>query len=157
MNPNKKILDLRGEEYRKSFPTQKELDRLPKIKSKNAEGKEIETPDLDKLEKETIGNVIFNCLMNYIVEDRKEGAYINVISLWILNDCKEGGKKTELKEKIKSFLIEVLDEQTLRRKKVKAKDEKGKEEEKEEVKGLYQAWVMSKIKEELGIEENDKA
>ena len=147
-NPNKKILNLRGEEYPKSFPTQKELDELPIKKSGQ--------PDLEKLEKETVGNVILNCLTNYIVQDRKEGFYINLIAQSLLT----ADKKFEFKEKIKKFLVELLDEQTLRREKTKVKNEKGVEEEKEEVKGLYQAWVIALIKNEFLSKdeiENDKA
>ena len=170
-NPNQKILNLRGEEIPKSFPTQKEIDKLPKDK--------LNQPDLNKLEKETIGNIILNCLANYIVKDKKEGFYINLIAQSILSigveiekeEDREGNivgtkirkvsnKKIEFKEKIKKFLVELLDEQTLRREKTKVKNEKGVEEEKEEVKGLYQAWVIALIKNEFLSKdeiENDKA
>jgi len=137
MNPNKKILNLRGEEMPKSFPTQAELDKLPK--DKNGQ------PDLSKLEKETVGNIILNCLANYVVKDRKEGFYINSIAQAILS----GDEKIELKDKLKKFLIEVLDEMTFRRE----KNKDGKEEQK----GLYAAWAIWQVKEEiLGKEEIEK-
>jgi len=128
MNPNRKILSLRGEEIPKSFPSQTELE---KVKDKNGQ------PDLSKLEKETVGNVILNCLANYVVKDRKEGFYINLIAQSILS----GNKKIEFKEKIKKFLIEVLDEMTLRRE----KDKDGKEHQK----GLYAGWAIWQVKEEI--------
>jgi len=137
MNPNKKILNLRGEEIPKSFPTQKELDKLPKNK--------LGQPDLSKLERETVGNVILNCLANYIVKDKKEGFYINLIAQSILS----GEKNIRFKDKIKKFLIEVLDEMTLRRE--IEKDEKGKKVEK--TKGLYAAWAIAQVKQELGVKE----
>ncbi len=133
MNPNKKILNLRGDEFPKTFPGQKELDKLPKDK----EGK----PDLTKLERENVGNVILNCLAGYIVRDKKEGFYINTIAQSILS----GDKKIEFKDKFQNFILEMLDEMTLRR-------EKG-EDKKEEVKGLYMAYVIAQVKEELGVKE----
>jgi len=141
MNPNRKILSLRGETMPKSFPTQKELNKLPKLKTGQ--------PDLTKLERETVGNIILNCLANYVVKDRKEGFYINLIAQSILS----GNKKIEFKDKIKRFLIDVLDEMTLRREIVKDKDGKKKEEQK----GLYAAWAIAQVKEEvLGKKEFQK-
>ena len=166
-NPNKKILNLRGEEIPKSFPTQKEIDKLPKDK--------LNQPDLNKLEKETIGNIILNCLANYIVKDKKEGFYINLIAQSILSigveiekeEDREGNivgtkirkvsnKKIEFKEKIKKFLIEVLDDMTFRREIEEVEEEKeGKKEikKKEVTKGIYAGWAIAQIKEELGIKE----
>jgi len=131
MNPNKTIKNLRGEEYPKSFPNSREMEAIQN--------------DISKLERETIGNVILNCLTNYVVQDRKEGFYINLIAQSLLSN----NKKIEFKDKIKKFLLELLNEQTLIRKKVK--NEKG--EEKEEIKGLYQGWVISQILQELGEKE----
>ena len=128
---NKKIKSLRGETYPKSFPTQKEIDALPKKNGK---------PDISKLEEETVGNVILNCLANYIVRDRKEGFYINSIAQSIID---KKPRKVEFKDKIKKFLIDVLEEMTLRREKTK--------EGKEEQKGLYAAWVIAQCLEELGV------
>ena len=137
MNPDKKIKNLRGEEVPMSLPTQTEIDKLPKDKDNK--------PDFSKLERETVGNIILNCLTHYIVRDRKEGSYINSIAQSIL--AKD--KKAELKDKLKKFLIEVLDEMTHRRE--IEKNEKG--EKKEIEKGLYAAWSISQVKQELGIKE----
>ena len=137
MNPDKKIKNLRGEEVPMSLPTQKEIDKLPKDKDNK--------PDFSKLERETVGNIILNCLMHYVVRDKKEGFYINLIAQSIL--AKD--KKAELKDKLKKFLIEVLDEMTHRRE--IEKNEKG--EKKEIEKGLYAAWSISQVKQELGIKE----
>ena len=137
MNFDKKIKNLRGEEVPMSLPTQTEIDNLPKDKDNN--------PDFSKLERETVGNIILNCLTHYIVRDRKEGLYINLIAQSIL--AKD--KKAELKDKLKKFLIEVLDEMTHRRE--IEKNEKG--EKKEIEKGLYAAWSISQVKQELGIKE----
>ncbi|RLE37878.1 hypothetical protein DRJ17_05505, partial [Candidatus Woesearchaeota archaeon] len=57
--------------------------------------------------------------------------------------------KVELKDKLKNFLIDVLDEMTLRRE----KDENGKEMQK----GLYASWAIWQVKEEiLGKEEIER-
>lgn len=142
---NKKVLNLRGEEIPKTFPTQKELDKLPRVKDRD--GKDTDRPNTDKLEKETIGNIIINCLASYIIQDKKEGFYINLIAQSII-DAKG---KIELKDKLKKFLIEVLDEMTLRREKVKGKDNK----DEEKTKGIYAGWAICKCKEELGIKLDD--
>ena len=146
-NPNKKILNLRGEEIPKSFPTQKEIDKLPKDK--------LNQPDLNKLEKETIGNIILNCLANYIVKDKKEGFYINLIAQSLL----AGNKKIEFKEKIKKFLVEVLDDMTFRREMEEVEEEKeGKKEmkKKEVTKGIYAGWAVAQILNELGYQYDER-
>ena len=125
MNPTKTIKNLKGETYPKSFPSSKELEAI-----KN---------DTSKLERETIGNVILNCLTNFIIQDKKEGYYINLIAQSILSS----DKKIEFKNGIQKFLIDVLDNQTLRREKTK--------EGKEEIRGLYQGWVISQVLQELGV------
>ena len=139
MNLNKKILDLRGEEILKSLPSQRDIEKLPKTLDNQ--------PDLTKLEKETIGNVIFNCLSGYVVADKKEGWYVDLIAQSLLSST-DG--KIEFKEKIRNFLINVLDNQTMRRE--MDIDEETKRE-KEIQKGLYVAWVIVQVKKELGIKE----
>lgn len=126
---DKKILTLRGEEVVKSFPTQKEVDALPKDK----DGR----PDAKKLPKETFGNIILNSLASYVVRDKREGFYINVLAQIVMN-----GGKVEIKEKFKKFLIEVLDDMILRIEKVDGKEEK---------KGIYAAWAIAQIEKDLGV------
>ena len=128
---DKKILSLRGEEIPKSFPTQKEIDALPK--NKNGQ------PDISKLEKETYGNMILNSLASYVVKDKREGFYINALAQIVM----EGGK-VNLKEKYKKFLIEVLDEMILRIEKINGKEEQ---------KGIYAAWGVAQILKDLDVKE----
>ena len=130
MNPNKTIKNLRGEEYPKSFPNSREMEAIQN--------------DISKLERETIGNVILNCLTNFIIQDKKEGYYINLIAQSILSS----DKKIEFKNGIQKFLIDVLDNQTLRREKTK--------EGKEEIKGLYQGWVINQCEQEILEKEYNK-
>ena len=139
MNLSKKIVNLRGEEIPKTFPSREEVNNLPKLSNGQ--------PNQDLLERETIRNIILNCLINYVVEDKKEGWYINLIAQSLISDKKE----IDFKDKIMKFLIDVLDNQTMRREMVKDKDDK----EKEEIKGLYAGWVIAQVKQELGIKEEE--
>ena len=133
MNTTTKILNLRGEEMPKSYPSKKEMDKLP-LKDKS--------PDIDKLEKETVGNVILNCLTAHKCDDKKEGFYINLIADSVL----AGGEKITLKDKLNDFLIEVLEKAMIK----DVKDEKTKELKQE---GIYAGWVIAKILQELGVKE----
>jgi hypothetical protein len=107
MNYQTKIKTLRGEEYPKSFPQQREVDKLPMKKDKSG----VEFPDQDKLERETVGNVILNCLTVYRCEDRKDGYYVNLIAQTIIGS---NGKDVILKDKLKEFLIEVMDKSIMK-------------------------------------------
>lgn len=142
MEPTKTITGLRGEVLHKSFPSQMEMDGLPKI-TKNGQ----EVPDLDKLEEETVGNVILNACTGYVSKNKKDGFYINTIANAILT-YKEG-EPIEFKKPVKDFLEEVLIEATVRE--VEAKGEDGKQ--KKEIKGFYSSWIIAKVMQELGISE----
>jgi hypothetical protein len=120
------------------------MERLPKI-SNPQNPKLPSVPDTDKLERETVGNVIINCLANHMCQDRKEGFYVNLIAQSVIAK----GSAVELKDNIKEFLIEVLDDSIMRQK--VTKDEKGNE--KKEMIGLYAGWVISQVLDELGVKE----
>lgn len=138
----KKIKNLKGEFIPKSFNTQKELDKLPRIK---IDGKETKEPDMKKLEDETIGNIVINCLGNYVAKKdtgKKEGFYCNIIAQSII----DSKKKFELKDKYKKFLIEVLDDSILKYE--EQKNEKGQKI----MNGIYPAWEIAQALEELGYE-----
>jgi hypothetical protein len=143
MNYQKKVKSLKGTEMPKSFPNKEEVDKLPKIKIDK-----VEQPDYDKLERETVGNIILNCLANYICKDKKEGFYINLIAESIL---KSDGKDVELKDKIKAFLIKLLEESMIKEEIVKDKD--GNETKKRV--GIYSGWGISQCLQELGVEVED--
>ena len=150
MNPQKRIVSLKGEEVQKSNPMQDEIEALPKKKVSryNEQGimTEIEIPDISQLERETVGNVIISCLVNYPTKEKREGFYINTIAN-LINTY--DGTPFELKEKVKSFLIRVLEESTVRVEKEESKDGKKTEIKK----GLYYSWVIAQCLEELGINE----
>lgn len=146
MNPNKKIRHITtGKEFAKTYPSQDEKEGLPKkdIEMPNGKGgmTTIKVPDESHLPRETIGNVIMNCLGRYQPKDNKETVAINLAmqSLWDTEDRDE----IEFKEKIKTFIIKVLHDQTSRIE----KNEKNEEIEK----GSYAAWVIAQVLEEMGV------
>ena len=140
MNVNKTIKDLRGNEYPKSLPSEKEREE--------AKG------DFNKLPKETVGNIIINCLASYRGTDKRDGFYINSIAQSVLNPTDETGK-VELKDKLNKFLIDVLGEMTLIKvvKEVVAKD--GTKTKEDKLEGLYASWVISQVLIELGVKEEE--
>jgi hypothetical protein len=139
MDYSKKIKNLKGDFFPKSFPTTKELESLPK---KDVDGENV--PDRDKLEKETIGNVIISVLAQNVSKDKRDGFYCNLIADSVLN----GGKKAELKDKLRNFLIECLENAELRE--VDEENEKGKN--KKVVKGVYPGWIIAQVLSELGVD-----
>jgi hypothetical protein len=138
MDYTKKLKDLRGNEFPKTFPSQKEMDALPRKKNRVGQ----EEPDIDKLEKETIGNIILNCLATHKCEDRKEGFYINLVADSVLGGAKSG----ELKDKYYKFMIEVLEDSIIRDEKIKGDDGK----EKTVNKGVYAGWLIAQVLTALG-------
>jgi hypothetical protein len=120
------------------------MERLPKIKNPQNPNLPL-VPDVEKLEKETIGNVIINCLSYYKCKDRKEGFYVNLVAQSVIAK----GNAIELKDKLKEFLIDILD-QSIMREKI-TKDEKGIE--RKETIGLYVGWIIAQVLDELGVKE----
>jgi len=146
-NPNKTIITLKGEEYPKSFPTQKEIKALPKVKSDRP--KDEWPPDMDKLERETVGNVIINCLGRYMSKSRKEGFYVNMVAQSVIAGMNEN-RPVDLKDKLFRFLVETLDEQTM------GEEEADKDGKKPAtVKGVYIGWVIAQVFQSLGIDETE--
>ena len=129
MNLNRTIKNLFGNESHISFPTRKQLDELPK--------KEDGSPDLDFLPRETVRNVLLNCLAQYATKDRKDIFYVQTIAQSLLAE----EERFELKDKFSQFLIEVVYEMTLH-------------EEKDGNAGVYYSWVTSQVLEELGVKNN---
>ena len=134
MNLSKKLKNLKGEDYSKSFPNRKEMEKLGKDKEGNYK--------VDKLERETIGNVIINCLTMYRCENKKEGFYVNAIAQSIIS----GDKEIKLKDKFVKFLVEILEDSIMKK---PTKNSKGEEIQE----GLYAGWVIAQVLQELGIKE----
>jgi len=146
MNYKQTIKDLKGEEFPKTFPTRKEVEKLPKKKNPS-DPKGPEVPDFDKLEKETVGNVILNCLVTHKCENKKEGFYVNMIAEHVIS----GNEKAELKDKLRTFLIEVLEDSIMRIEKVK--DKSGIETREE--RGVYAGWIICQVLKEMGVDAED--
>lgn len=143
MDVFKQIVNVKGIASPKSFPTQEEINALPikkiRVVFDNGQIGEQETVDYDKLERETVGNMILNVLNNYIQRDRIEGFYCNAIGTIVVSA--KPGEPVELKEKFKKFLVMALDEATLRYEKQGEADVK---------KGIYSGWAIAQVMAELG-------
>jgi hypothetical protein len=143
MNVFKQIVNVKGIVSPKSFPTQEELNTLPTKKNRivfdNGQIGEQEAIDYDKLERETVGNIILNVLNNYVQRDRIGGFYCNAIGTIIVSAKQD--ESVELKEKFKKFLVAALDEATIRYEKQGENDVK---------KGFYSGWAIAQVKTELG-------
>jgi len=152
-DPLKKILDLRRKEFPKTYPFQRELDALPR-KREVGVPKEKWGPDIDKLERDTVGNIIINCLSRHIGESRKDGFYINMIADAVITAM--GDKRdVVLKDKLLRFLIDAVDKQIIRKnEKPTDKPKIGREQEPEMV-GTYAGWVIAQVLQELGVNEDD--
>lgn len=139
MNILRKIKSLKGDEVSMSYPSQKELDNLPKTENGN--------PDISKLPKETVGNVVLNCIANYPVKDKKEIIYIHQIgNLLLANDNESDLINIELKDKLREFLIDVVNYQTY-------SVEKDEKSGKDTARGMYMGWVAGQVLDELGVKE----
>lgn len=135
MKLNRIIKNIKGEEISLSFPTRADLDQLPK----NDKGE----PDTAKLPRETVRNVILNCLAMYPVSDKREVFYLNAIAGAVLEK-----DEVDFKEKYVKFLTKVLEESTFR---------KDKDGDKETTKGIYFGWVIAQVMDELGLTPEEEA
>lgn len=115
MNLNKILKTIKGNDANMSFPSQEEI-------SSGA--------------KETIRNVLLNCLASYPVKKDKQIFVVNTLATNILNS---DGEIEFSKDEI-SFLQEVLYKTTFR-------EEEGKE------KGVYLPFMIGQVLLELGIKE----
>ena len=129
MNLNRIIKNLHGEESAMSFPSQEVLSSA----KRGPDGK----IDMNSVPRETVKNVVINCLAQYIVKDRKEMFYVNTTAQAVLG---AEGDTFELKDKFQKFLIEVLYSAI-----VQEKD--GQQS------GVYYSWVVGQVLEELGVSE----
>lgn len=115
MNLNKVLKNIKGEDAKMSFAT----------------------PEEEKLGlKETIKNVLLNCLSSYPIKKNKEIFVVNTLATNILNSKGD----IEFTEDELTFLKEVLFKTTFR-------------EEGEKEKGVYFPFLIGQILSELGINE----
>lgn len=141
-NLKREIKTLKGETYPMSYPSKSDLE---KIKSENGDDK----VKIEDLPRETVQNVILNALANYDPEDKKEVFMINQVASWVMQEP-EDGDSGELKEKLYKFLTnKVLPYVTVMKKVEKFDDEK----EEKQSPGIYMAWVIAQVYDELGVTE----
>jgi len=138
------------------------LDELKQYSKKDENGKPIildrgteqERFDLideqDKLPQETVRNVVLTCLDNYIISENKEGWQVNNLGI-IFSDDKT--KEVALKDKYWKLLTKVLDKCTVS---VSVEKEGEKEVEMFNKNGVYFAWIIAQVKNELGLLELDE-
>jgi len=132
MNLNRVILMPDGTESSLSYPTQKDIDNLPKTPSGN--------PDFSKMPKDTVKNVILKCLRVSNPKDIEESMMVMLIGQKIVES--ESGNIT-LRPKLNNFLIELLKSQIY--KETKTPDGKIQGE------GIYKGWAIVQVLEELGV------
>jgi len=132
MNLDKQLTHIKTRKpYVKSFITEDEekviKDKFGKV-------------DTSQLERETVGNVMINCLAFQPAENKKDGFYANAIAQIILGE----DRNIEFQEKFKDYLKRVLENSIVMSVKKDGKDE---------LKGLYSGWVIAQVLEELGYKE----
>ena len=131
-NLKRELKSLKGETYPMSFVSNIDIERT-KDEKKIAEVKMTDLP------RETVQNVLINCVSNYSVKNNKEVFTLNTVAQAIIND-----KLDDLSPELFSFLTkQVLPASVNREEEVDGKMVE---------KGLYKAWVIVQIYNELGIE-----
>lgn len=141
MNLKKEVKNLRGETIQMSFPSNADIEKVKKEKG-------IETVTVKDLPRETIENVLINCLANYVVEDKKQVFAIHKAADIVM--IGQGKEDVEVPESVRNFLVEfVLPASTIRVEKDILTD--GKTDKKE--KGMYAAWIIAQVYTELGVNE----
>lgn len=134
MNLDKEIKNFKGQTYEMSYPSRQDIENIK-------EEKNIEKVRSEDLPRETIRNVLINSLSNYTIEDKKEVFLVHKTGAWLLDNSEEEIPKEVLKFLTKSVLPEAT-----------SRIEEDKEGNKVE-KGIYKAWVIGKVYEELGVNE----
>ena len=141
MNLKKEITNLKGKTFCMSFYGNAEIEAAKEIHGKDA------AITQDMLPRETVANVLINCLTQYkpAESERKDVFEVMRLANWI-ND--ESADKPDLDDKLKTLLVKkVLPYSTITEK----KPEDGKPAAKST--GIYQYWVIAQIYQELGVTE----
>lgn len=134
MNLQRTIKTIRGQEYQMTFVTEFDIEKVKTEKGIT----EVKNKDLPR---ETVQNVLINCLLNYSVKSPKEILSINKLSEWVMGDG-----KTPLPEDLKNILIKHIIPASV--------DQQDDTEGKNGAKGIYKAWVLGQVLDELGANES---
>ncbi len=134
MNLQKIILKPDGEESLLSYPSQNIVNSLLKL--------EDGSPDFTKFPKDTVKNVLLQCLNFSNPKDMSESLMVNFIGQEII----KADKELNLKPKFKDFLVDVLKNQIYTEEKMPDGTIKPK--------GTYKGWAIVQVLEELGVKTN---
>lgn len=146
-NPNLKrvITNLRGMELPVTIPRKEDIERIKKEK-------DIKDVMIDDLPRETVQDVILNCLSAHKPTDKRDIFLVNKIANWVLQEPDEEEGYGELKDKLFNFLVdEVLPNAIIYAEEEKSKDDKKEKGDKN--KGIYYGWIIAQVYDELGIKE----
>jgi len=126
-NLDKEIINIKTRKpFAKSFLSDEEKKEL--IDKKATE---------NDIPKETVGNVILNCISMIPAESKLDGFCANAVAQILFGTERE----IEFNEKFKKFLISHLEKSIIKM---------VKREDKEEFQGLYSGWIISQVLEEIG-------
>lgn len=144
INLKKEITTIKGETYPMTYPSKSDIDKIKQ--SKGTESENVEDVLFDELPRETVQNVILNSIAGYDPEEKKEVFMVSQLASWVMNDIKEDGTAEKLNENLFNFLVDkVLPYCT-----VMSTDTESKKDTKRG-EGIYFAWVMAQVYQELGI------
>lgn len=128
MNLDKIIKNFKGDEMTATNISQKTLDTI-----KAEKGREVKVEDLPK---ETVRDVLLNCISSYKPEDIKDMYLLNSLGTKIASE-----EDVEFNEKQKNIIVKILEASVV----LESKDSPEKE------KGIYYSWVVSQVLDELGL------
>ena len=160
MNLDKEVLNIStGKSMVKTGFT---LDELKQYAKKDENGKPIildrglETERFDLIDdeslmpRETVRNIVLNCLANYKIVETKEAWQISNLGVIFLDDSE---KEVKLQVKYWRLLEKVLDFST---DKAPAVVEGQPEAETVKSKGIFKGWAIAQVKQELGMYDKDE-
>lgn len=132
MTPSKPVFDAFGKPMPRAGLTQQDIEALPKLKNGQ--------PDVEKAPTETIGNIILLLLTNYSVQEKQEVFYVGALGQLIVAAKDE--ENIELTDKLKKFLLKLIEWGTIRQE----KDKEGNTQKA----GMFFAFALAQVLADLG-------
>lgn len=140
MNLKREIKNLKGEGIPMSFIGASDIEKVKKEKG-------VTQVLLEDMPRETVENVLINSISNYDVKNKKEVFELNALAQWVLDERQD---KPALSERFKDFLSrDILPMATSRQEEITLQGGESKTEQR----GIYAAWIMVQVYQELGITE----
>lgn len=143
LNLKKEILTIKGEKYPMTYPSTLDIEKVQKLLGKD----EIQ---IDELPKETVQNVLINSIAGYDPEEKKEVFMVNQLANWVMNGEKEDGSFEKLNDNLYQFLVEKVLPYATVMSKINDSDSDS-DSDKKRGNGIYFAWVMAQVYNELGV------